>query len=40
MKYWQARKLSPQKFKRRYGIEKKTYRLMIRLVKDQEKKTE
>ena len=37
MKYWQARKLSTQKFKRLYGIEKKTCRLMIRLLKDQAK---
>ncbi len=37
MKYWQARKLSPQKFKRLYGVEKRTFRLMVRLVKAQEK---
>lgn len=37
MKYWQARKLSPQKFKRRYGVFKETCRLMIRLVKAEEK---
>ncbi len=37
MKHWQARKLSPQKFKRLYGIEKRTFRLMVRLVKCQEK---
>jgi hypothetical protein len=37
MKYWQSRKLSPQKFKRLYGIEKKTFSLMVRLVKQQVK---
>lgn len=37
MKYWQARKLYPQKFKRRYGVEKRTFRLMVRLVKKQTK---
>ena len=37
MKYWQARKLSPQKFKRLYGVKKKTFHLMVRLVKQQAK---
>ncbi len=36
-KYWQASKLSHQKFKRFYEIEKKTCRLIIRLLKDQAK---
>ncbi len=37
MKYWQARKLSATKFKRFSGVKRKTFRLMVRLVKAQEK---
>ncbi len=36
MKYWKARQLSSQKFKRLTGIRPRTYRLMIRLVKVKE----
>ena len=37
MKYWQARKLSSRKFKRLCGVKRQTFRLMVRLVKAQEK---
>ena len=37
MKYWKARKLSARKFKRFCGVERKTFRLMVRLVKAQQK---
>ncbi|MCC0179866.1 transposase family protein, partial [Waterburya agarophytonicola K14] len=37
MKYWKARKLSARKFKRFCGIERKTFPLMVRLVKAQQK---
>ncbi len=37
MKYWQARKLSSKKFKRLYGVKPQTFRVMVRLVKTQEK---
>ncbi len=37
MKYWQARKLSVRKFKRFSGVKRKTFRLMVRLVKAQPK---
>ncbi len=36
MKYWKARQLSSKKFKRKTGISPRTYRIMIRLVKDKE----
>ena len=36
MKYWKARQLSSQKFKRLTGISPRTYRLMVRLVKAKE----
>ncbi len=37
MKYWQAIKLSSREFKRLTGIKRQTFRLMVRLVKAQEK---
>lgn len=37
MKYWQACKLSARKFKRFCGVKRQTFRLMIRLVKQQQK---
>jgi hypothetical protein len=37
MKYWQARKLSSREFKRLTGVERPTFRLMLRLVKAQQK---
>ena len=37
MKYWQSRKLSSKKFKRLYGVKPQTFRVMVRLVKTQEK---
>lgn len=37
MKYWQARKLSARKFKRFCGVKRQTFRLMVRLVKGQQK---
>ncbi len=37
MKYWQAIKLSSRKFKRLTGVKRQTFRLMVRLVKAQEK---
>ena len=37
MKYWKAHKLSASKFKRFCGVERKTFRLMVRLVKAQQK---
>ena len=37
MKYWQARKLSSREFKRLTGVKRRTFRLMVRLVKTQEK---
>ncbi len=37
MKYWQARKLSSREFKRLTGVKRRTFRLMVRLVKAQEK---
>ncbi len=37
MKYWQAIKLSLRKFKRLTGVKRQTFRLMVRLVKAQEK---
>lgn len=37
MKYWKARKLSARKFKRFCGVKRKTFRLMVRLVKAQQK---
>ena len=37
MKYWQARKLSSRKFKRLCGVKYQTFRLMVRLVKAQQK---
>ncbi len=37
MKYWRARKLSATKFKRFSGVKRKTFSLMVRLVKAQEK---
>jgi Helix-turn-helix of DDE superfamily endonuclease len=36
MKYWKARQLSSKKFKRFTGISPRTYRIMVRLVKDKE----
>ena len=36
MKYWKARQLSSKKFKRKTGISPRTYRIMVRLVKDKE----
>ena len=36
MKYWKARQLSSQKFRRLTGISPRTYRLMVRLVKVKE----
>ncbi len=36
MKYWKARQLSSKKFKRKTGISLKTYRIMVRLVKNKE----
>ncbi len=37
MKYWQVRKLSATKFKRFCGVKRQTFRLMVRLVKGQQK---
>ena len=37
MKYWQARKLSSREFKRLTGVKRQIFRLMVRLVKAQEK---
>ncbi len=37
MKYWQAIKLSSREFKRLTGVKRQTFRLMIRLIKAQEK---
>ena len=37
MKYWQAIKLPSRKFKRLTGIKRQTFRLMVRLVKAQQK---
>ena len=37
MKYWQAIKLSSREFKRLTGVKRQTFRLMVRLVKAQEK---
>lgn len=37
MKYWQARKLSSREFKRLCGVKHQTFRLMVRLVKAQQK---
>lgn len=37
MKYWKARKLSARKFKRFCGVKRKTFSLMVRLVKAQQK---
>ena len=37
MKYWQAIKLSSRKFKRLTGVKRQTFRLMVRLVKAQQK---
>jgi hypothetical protein len=37
MKYWQARKLSSREFKRLTGVKRPTFRLMVRLVKAQQK---
>ena len=37
MKYWQARQLSSREFKRLTGVKRSTFRLMVRLVKAQEK---
>ena len=37
MKYWKARKLSATKFKRYCGVKRKTFQLMVRLVKGQQK---
>jgi hypothetical protein len=36
MKYWKARQLSSKKFKRLTGVSPRSYRLMVRLVKDKE----
>ena len=37
MKYWKARQLSSQKFKKRLtGVSPRTYRLIVRLVKEKE----
>lgn len=36
MKYWKARQLSSKKFKRKTGISPRTYRIMVRLVKDKQ----
>ena len=37
MKYWQARKLSSREFKRHTVVKRPTFRLMVRLVKAQQK---
>ena len=37
MKYWQARQLSSREFKRHTVVKRSTFRLMVRLVKAQEK---
>ncbi|MGB5631726.1 MAG: IS5 family transposase [Waterburya sp.] len=37
MKYWQAIKLSSREFKRLTGVKRQTFRLMVRLVKAQQK---
>lgn len=37
MKYWQARQLSLRKFKRLCGVKRQTFRLMVELVKAQQK---
>ena len=37
MKYWQARKLSSREFKRFCGVKRQTFRLMVRLIKAQQK---
>ena len=37
MKYWQAKKLPSTKFKRMTGVKKKTFGVMVRLVKYKEK---
>ncbi len=37
MEYWRSRKLSATKFKRFSGVKRKTFSLMVRLVKAQEK---
>ena len=36
MKYWKARQLSSKKFKRLTGVSPRTFRFMVRLVKDKE----
>ncbi len=37
MKYWQAIKLSSREFKRFTGVKRQSFRLMVRLVKAEEK---
>ena len=37
MKYWQARKLPSREFKRVTGVRRKTFQLMVRVVKTQQK---